>query len=157
MAAFNILELKALSMRCRGSGVNSQAAGRTVVNVIACIANFLRGSLHQCRPRRHLVTPNGWDRCYYVLALMTFIAAFDQLTIKFRCWADDSDRVRFAGVDWGLAVRAGRTEVVGGILAGYYTRQRLQTGDTVSRGRFRRHRPRSRPVATIIETATRGS
>ena len=48
-------------------------------------------------------------------------------------------------VGFGLAFGLGGRDVIGGILAGYYVRQRLQAGDHVTRGHARRHGPRSRP------------
>jgi small-conductance mechanosensitive channel len=56
----------------------------------------------------------------------------------------------------GLAVGLGGREVVGGILAGYYTRQRLHAGDTVSVAGFEGTVREVGPVATIIETLEEG-
>ena len=69
---------------------------------------------------------------YYVLALMTFIAAFDQLGFQFEL-LQNMILIAFGAVSAGfaLALGLGGKEVMGGILAGYYTRQRLHAGDHV--------------------------
>ncbi len=55
-------------------------------------------------------------------------------------------------IGFGLAFGLGGKEVIGGILAGYYVRQRLQAGDHVVIGRLEGTVREVGPVATVIET-----
>jgi hypothetical protein len=127
----------------------------TVVIVIGLmVAGFLRG-----------VIATGADRLgfsyaetlasgfYYVLALLTFMAAFDQLGIQFKL-LEDMMLIAFGalGVGFALAFGLGGREVMGGILAGYYTRQRLHAGDHVRVADLEGTVREVGPVATIIET-----
>ena len=90
--------------------------------------------------------------CYYVLALLTFIAAFNQLGIEFAL-LDNLILIAFGGLalGFGLSFGLGGRDVMAGILAGYYLRQRLAAGDHVG-GRHGGTVREVGPVATIIET-----
>jgi hypothetical protein len=57
---------------------------------------------------------------------------------------------------FGLAFGLGGRDVMGGILAGYYTRQRLHSGDQVSVCGMNGTVREVGPVATIIETEEDG-
>ena len=90
--------------------------------------------------------------CYYVLAVLTFIAAFDQLNIQFAL-LEKLILMAFGAlaVGFGLALGLGGRDVMAGILAGYYVRQRLQSGDHVSIGHMEGTVREVGPVATIIQ------
>jgi small-conductance mechanosensitive channel len=55
-------------------------------------------------------------------------------------------------VGFALAFGLGGRDVIGGILAGYYVRQRLQAGDHVTVGNLEGTVREVGPVATVIET-----
>ncbi|HEY3969229.1 MAG TPA: hypothetical protein VGM05_32055, partial [Planctomycetaceae bacterium] len=154
MAAFNILELKALSDAMQGvvAYIPKLLVATVVVVIGLLIANFLRGVIATSADRVGITYAERLATgCYYVLALMTFIAAFDQLAIKFAL-LEQMILIAFGSlaVGTGLAVGLGGREVVGGIMAGYYTRQRLQAGDHVSVAGFEGTVREVGPVATII-------
>jgi small-conductance mechanosensitive channel len=160
MAAFNILELKALSDAMQGvvAYIPKLLVATVVVVIGLLIANFLRGVIATSADRVGISYAERLATgCYYVLALMTFIAAFDQLTIKFAL-LEQMILIGFGSlaVGLGLAIGLGGREVVGGIMAGYYTRQRLQTGDHVTVAGFEGTVREVGPVATIIETREQG-
>ena len=95
--------------------------------------------------------------CYYILALMTFIAAFEQLEIKFEL-LNYAILIAFGAVAvaLGLSFGLGGRDVMSGILCGYYLRQRFQTGDKVQVAGFEGTIRDVGPVATIIETEEEG-
>ena len=120
----------------------------TVVIVVGLlVATFLRGVVATSADRvglsyaEHLA--NG---CYYVFALLTFIAAFNQLGVQFAL-LENLILIAFGAVavGFGLAFGLGGRDVMAGILAGYYIRQRLHAGDHVTVGTHGRHGSRSRP------------
>ena len=160
MAAFNILELKALSDAMQGvvAYIPKLLVATVVVVIGLLIASFLRGVIATSADRVGISYAERLATgCYYVLALMTFIAAFDQLTIKFAL-LEQMILIAFGSlaVGLGLAIGLGGREVVGGFMAGYYTRQRLQTGDHVTVAGFEGTVREVGPVATIIETREQG-
>ena len=95
--------------------------------------------------------------CYYILALMTFLAAAEKLDINFKLF-EQMILIAFAALALGvgLALGLGGREVMGGILAGYYTRQRLQNGDRVQIAGLEGVVRDVGPVATTIETEEDG-
>jgi small-conductance mechanosensitive channel len=159
-AAFNILDLPTLSTAMETLvGYIPKLLVATVVVVIGLlIATFLRGVVATSADRvgvsyaEHLA--NG---VYYVLALMTFIAAFDQLGFQFEL-LQNMILIAFGAVSAGfaLALGLGGKEVMGGILAGYYTRQRLHAGDHVRVCGMEGTVREVGPVATVIETEEDG-
>src|SRR5262245_13903425 len=156
MAAFNILELEALSVAMAGvvAYIPRLLVATVVVVIGLLIANFLRGVIATSADRVGISYAERLATgCYYVLALMTFIAAFEQLAIKFAL-LEQVILIAFGslGVGLGLAVGLGGREVAGGILAGYYTRQRLHAGDKVNVAGYEGVVREGGPVATIIET-----
>jgi small-conductance mechanosensitive channel len=118
------------------------------------VASFLRGLIATSADRVG-VTYAGQlaSACYYVLALLTFMAAFDQLNINFKL-LDNLIMIAFGGlaVGVGLSFGLGGRDVMAGILAGYYLRQRLQTGDRVTVGGLEGQVREVGPVATVVET-----
>jgi small-conductance mechanosensitive channel len=155
-AAFNTLGLEKVSVAMEKIvGYIPNLVVATVMVVIGLlVATFLRGVVATSADRvgisyaQHLA--NG---CYYVLALMTFLAAFEQLDIKFAL-LQQMMLIAFAALalGFGLAFGLGGREVMGGILAGYYTRQRLHAGDQVHVCGMNGTVREVGPVATIIET-----
>jgi hypothetical protein len=156
VAAFNILNLVAVSSAMQNlvDFIPKLLVATVVVVVGLLVATFLRGVVATSADRVGLTyaetLANG---CYYLLALMTFIAAFDQLGIQFAL-LNDMILIAFAGLTlgFGLAFGLGGREVVGGILAGYYLRQRLHAGDHVRIGGMEGTVREVGPVATVIET-----
>ena len=160
MTAFNILGLQGLSdaMGNLVKYIPKLLVATVVVVVGLLIASFLRGLVATSADRvglsyaEHLA--NG---CYYVLAVLTFIAAFNQLGIQFNL-LDNVIQIAFAGlaVGFALAFGLGGRDVMAGILAGYYVRQRLQAGDHVRIAGMEGTVREVGPVATIVETEDEG-
>lgn len=159
-AGFNILQLEALSsaMQDLVAYIPRLLVATVVIVVGLLVAAFLRGVVATSADRvgvtyaQHLA--NG---CYYVLALLTFIAAFEQLGIRFDL-LQDMILIAFGAlaVGFALAFGLGGRDVMGGILAGYYTRQRLHAGDRVTVGEIEGTVREVGPVATVIETVEDG-
>lgn len=159
-AAANILHLEAVSaaMQKVVAFIPNLIVATVVVVVGLLIATFLRGVIATSADRvgityaEHLATG-----CYYVLALMTFIAAFNQLGFDFPL-LNELILIAFGAValGFGLALGFGGRDVMGGILAGYYTRQRLHPGDHVTVAGFEGRVREVGPVATVIETEENG-
>jgi len=157
---FNILGMEALSdaMSQIVAYIPKLLVATVVVVVGLLVASFLRGVVATSADRvglsyaEHLA--NG---CYYVLALMTFMAAFDQLGIEFSLLREII-LITFAALAIGfcLAFGLGGRDVMAGILAGYYTRQRLFAGDQVHVADLHGTVREVGPVATIIETEEDG-
>jgi len=160
MAAFNILGLEQLSaaMNKLVDYIPRILVATVLVIVGLLVASFLRGVVATSADRvglsyaEHLA--NG---CYWVLALLTFIAAFNQLGIEFAL-LNNLILIAFAGLalGTGLALGLGGRDVMAGILAGYYLRQRLSAGDEVSVAGMEGRVREVGPVATIIETPEDG-
>jgi small-conductance mechanosensitive channel len=158
--AFNILGLQKLS-DAMGNVVDyipNLLVATVVIVVGLLVASFLRGVVATSADRvglsyaEHLA--NG---CYYALALLTFIAAFNQLGIKFLL-LDNVILIACGGLalGFGLAFGLGGRDVMGGILSGYYLRQRLQSGDHVEVAGLEGTVREIGPVATIVETDEAG-
>ncbi len=160
MAAFNILGLEKLSSAMdKVVGYIPNLLVATVVVVVGLlVASFLRGVVATSADRvgvsyaEHLA--NG---CYYVLALLTFIAAFNQLGIQF-AMLDNLILIACGGLalGFGLSFGLGGRDVMAGILAGYYLRQRLNAGDHVNVAGMEGTVREVGPVATILETEEGG-
>lgn len=160
MAAFNILGLDSVSA-AMGEVVNyiPRLLVATVVVVIGLLAaTFLRGVVATSADRVGLTYAEYLaGGCYWVLSLLTFIAAFNQLGIQFAL-LEKLILIGSAGLAAGfaLAFGLGGRDVMSGILSGYYVRQRLQAGDTVSVAGFEGTVREVGPVATVIETRENG-
>lgn len=160
MASFNILKLEAASAAM--SSVAQYIPNLLVATVIVVAglfaATFLRGVIATSTDRlgisyaEHLA--NG---CYYTLALLTFILAFQNLGIKFEL-LNYAILIVLGGLalGCGLALGLGGRDVMAGILAGYYLRQRLAAGDEVDVSGMQGTVREVGPVATIIETDEHG-
>ena len=160
MATFNILKLEAASAAM--SSVAQYIPNLLVATVIVVAglfaATFLRGVIATSTDRlgisyaEHLA--NG---CYYTLALLTFILAFQNLGIKFEL-LNYAILIVLGGLalGFGLALGLGGRDVMAGILAGYYLRQRLTAGDEVDVAGLQGTVREVGPVATIVETDEHG-
>jgi small-conductance mechanosensitive channel len=160
MAAFNILGLQSVS-NAMGEVVNyiPRLLVATVVVVVGLLAaTFIRGVVATSADRVGLSYAEYLaGGCYWVLSLLTFIAAFNQLGIQFAL-LEKLILIGSAGLAAGfaLAFGLGGRDVMAGILAGYYVRQRIQAGDTVSVAGLEGTVREVGPVATIIETHENG-
>jgi small-conductance mechanosensitive channel len=159
-AAFNILGLPTVSaaMERIVAYIPNVLMATVVVVIGLLVATFLRGVIATSADRIGITYSEALSNgCYYVLALMTFLAAFDQLGIELAL-LKELILIAFAAValGFGLAFGLGGRDVMGGILAGYYTRQRLHTGDHVEVAGMSGTVREVGPVATIIETEEHG-
>jgi small-conductance mechanosensitive channel len=160
MASFNILEIREVSTAISQvvAYIPNLLVATVMVVVGLLVAGFLRGVIATSADRvgisyaEHLA--NG---CYYVMALMVFMAAFDQLHIQFAL-LNYAILIVFGGLalGFGLAFGLGGRDTMAGILAGYYVRQRLQAGDHVTVGTLEGTVREVGPVATIVETEEDG-
>lgn len=160
MAAFSILGLESVSLAMR-EVVNyiPKVLVATVVVVVGLLAaTFVRGVVATSADRVGLSYAEYLAAgCYWVLSILTFIAAFNQLGIQFAL-LEKLILIGSAGMAAGfaLAFGLGGRDVMSGILSGYYVRQRLQAGDRVSVAGFEGTVREVGPVATIIETHSDG-
>ncbi|MEK6248268.1 MAG: mechanosensitive ion channel [Planctomycetales bacterium] len=160
MAGFNILGWEGVSS---GMGkiveyIPKLLVGTVVVVIGLLLASFLRGVVATSADRAGLSYAQQLATgCYWILTLMIFMAAFDQLEIKFELF-NYAILIAFGAVAVGLGLSfgLGGREVVGGILAGYYVRQRMQSGDNVQIAGLEGTVRDVGPVATIIETDENG-
>jgi len=160
MAGFNILGLDKLSV-AMGKLVDyipNLLVATVVVVVGLLLASFLRGVVATSADRLGISYAGSLaNAAYYALAVLTFIAAFNQMGLTFALF-DNLILIAFGGLalGFGLAFGLGGREVMGGILAGYYLRQRLQAGDRVSVAGMEGVVREVGPVATILETEETG-
>ena len=160
MAGFNILGLEKLTqaMQSLVDYIPKVLVATVLVVIGLLVASFLRGVVATSADRVGISYAGQLaSACYYVLALLTFMAAFDQLGINFKL-LDNLIMIAFGGlaVGFGLSFGLGGRDVMAGILAGYYLRQRLQTGDLVTVTGLEGHVREVGPVATILETEDNG-
>jgi hypothetical protein len=156
MAGFSILNISQVSGAIDRvvEYIPNVLVATVMVVVGLLVAGFLRGVIATSADRvgisyaEHLA--NG---CYYIMSLMVFMAAFDQLKIHFEL-LNYAILIAFGGaaLGLGLALGLGGRDTMAGILAGYYVRQRLQAGDHVTVGHLEGTVREVGPVATIIET-----
>lgn len=159
-AAFNTLGLETVSIAIENvvAYIPRLLVAAVVIIIGLLVAAFLRGVVATSAVRVGITYAETLAAaCYWVLAALTFIAAFDQLGIRFELLGE-LVLIAFASValGLGLAVGLGGREVMAGILAGYYTRQRLQPGDQVHVAGLHGTVREVGPVATIIETEEGG-
>ena len=160
MAAVSILGLQDVSaaMYSVVSYIPKLLVATLVVVIGLLVASFLRGVVATSADRvgltyaEHLA--NGF---YYVLVLVTFHAALTHLGMNLQL-LENMVLIAFGAlaIGFALAFGLGGRDVIGGILAGYYVRQRLQTGDHVTIGSLEGTVREVGPVATVIETDEEG-
>ncbi len=160
MAAFNILELTEMS-RAMGTVINYIPKLLVATGVVVgglLIASFLRGVVATSADRVGITYADRLAAgCYYVLAVLTFYTALGILGMELEL-LKYLILMGFGAMALGfaLAFGLGGREVIGGILAGYYVRQRLQAGDHVAVAGLEGIVREVGPVATVIETAEHG-
>lgn len=122
------------------------------------VATFIRGIVATSADRVGITYAEYLaNASYYILALMTFLTAAERLELNFKLF-EQLILIAFsaAALGFGLAIGLGGKETMAGILAGYYTRQRLQNGDRVSVGTMEGVVRDVGPTATTIETMEDG-
>lgn len=159
-AGFNILGLDAVSaaMERIVAYIPNLLVATVVVVVGLLVAGFLRGVVATSADRVGIgYAETLADAVYYVLALMTFIGAFDQLHIEFGLLKELILLAAGAlALGCGLAFGLGGRDVMAGILAGYYLRQRMHAGDRIHVQGMEGTVREVGPVATVIETEEDG-
>lgn len=160
MAGFRVLELQVLSeaMQQVVNYIPKILVATVVVVIGLLVASFLRGVVATSADRvgvsyaEHLA--NG---CYYVLALITFLAAASHLGLQLAL-LEKLILISFGAlaVGFGLAIGLGGRDVFGGILSGYYIRQRFTTGDHVTVAGMDGTVREVGPVATVVESEDEG-
>ncbi|MDX1963074.1 MAG: mechanosensitive ion channel [Pirellulales bacterium] len=90
--------------------------------------------------------------CYFALVIVLLNSVITQLGIEIKL-LENLILIAFTGLmlGLGLAVGLGGKDVIGGILAGYYVRQRLQSGDRVTVGDIQGIVREVGPVSTILD------
>lgn len=159
-AAFNIVGWKTLSdtMQAIVAYIPKLLVATVVVVVGLLVASFVRGVVATSADRVGIsYAENLATGCYYVLAGLTFIAAFERLDLQFKLL----EQLILIGagslaVGFALAFGLGGRDAMAGILAGYYVRQRLHAGDHVSVGTLVGVVREVGAVATVIETEEDG-
>jgi small-conductance mechanosensitive channel len=156
MAAFNVMELPAVSaaMQPVFEYIPKLLVATVLVVVGLLLASFVRGVIATSADRvgisfaEYLATG-----VYYVLVLIIGFSALHQLGIELEL-LNRLVLIAFSSlaVGFALAFGLGGREVMGGILAGYYLRQRIHAGDEVSVAGMDGTVRDVGPVATIIET-----
>ena len=160
MAGFNILGWTGISegMATIVAYIPKILVATVIVVVGLLMATFLRGVIATSADRAGLNYAGQLATgCYYVLALMIFMAAFDQLEIKFAL-LNYAILIVFGALAIGFALSFGfgGRDVMAGILSGYYVRQRMQAGDHVEIAGMTGTVRDVGPVATIVETEEKG-
>jgi hypothetical protein len=159
-ASFDILDMPALTgaMEKVIAYIPKLMVATFVVVLGLLLAAFLKGVVATSADRVGITyAPQLATACYWVLAMLTFIAAFDQLQIEFKL-LNEAILIAFAALalGFGLSFGLGGRDVMAGILAGYYVRQRMHTGDRVQVAGYDGIVREVGPVATIIETQEAG-
>ena len=156
MAGFKVLGWQAVSTALEGIiGYIPNILVASVMIVIGLlVAALLRGVIATSADRVGVsYSQQLANAAYYVLALITFLAALKHLGVELDLL---NNLILIAAgavaVGFALAFGFGGRDVVGGILAGYYIRQRMDAGDQVRIGDLQGVVRDVGPVATVIET-----
>jgi len=129
----------------------------TVIGLL--FATFIRGIVATSTDRVGITYAEYLaNACYYILVLTTFLTAAKRLELDDFKLVEQMILIAFAAVavGFGLAIGLGGKDTMAGILAGYYTRQRLQNGDRVTVGTMEGVVRDVGPTATTIETVEDG-
>jgi Mechanosensitive ion channel, conserved TM helix/Mechanosensitive ion channel, beta-domain len=156
VAAFDILDLPGVTGAIEKvvAYIPKVLVATVLVVIGLLLAAFLRGVIATSADRVGVTYAQQLaSGCYYILALMTFIAAFEQLEITFDL-LNYAILIAFGAVALalGLSFGLGGRDVMSGILCGYYLRQRFQAGDRVTVAGFEGTIREVGPVSTIVET-----
>jgi hypothetical protein len=160
VAAFDILDLPGVTGAIEKvvAYIPKVLVATVLVVIGLLLAAFLRGVIATSADRVGLSYAQQLaSGCYYILALMTFIAAFEQLEITFEL-LNYAILIAFGAVALalGLSFGLGGRDVMAGILCGYYLRQRFQAGDRVTVAGYEGTVREVGPVSTIVETDEEG-
>ena len=160
MAAFDVLGLASVSAAIQPivEYIPRILVAAAMVVVGLLLANFLRGVIATSADRVGIAFAEHLARgVYYVLVLMIGVEALKHLNVELEL-LNTLILIAFGGlaVGFALAFGLGGRDVMGGILAGYYLRQRIQAGDHVSVAGMEGTVRDVGPVATIIETEEDG-
>jgi small-conductance mechanosensitive channel len=160
MACFGVLGLKAFDapMQQVVNYIPKVFVATFLVVIGLLVATLLRGFVATSADRAGLTYAQQLaDASYYVLAAFTFWTALTHLDVPMGLL---TNVILIAagglGVAFALAFGLGGRDVVGGILAGYYLRQRMQSGDHVKIGDMEGTVREVGPVSTIVETMEDG-
>ena len=160
MAGFKVMGLDAVSTAMEKviSFIPLLLVATLIVVVGLLIATLLRGVIATSADRMGLSYAQQLaSAAYYGLILLTLLTVLRNLEIELELLNNlILIGAGAVGVGFALAFGFGGRDVVGGILAGYYVRQRMQPGDQV---RFADMEGTVRdvgPVATIVETEEEG-
>ncbi|MCE9546540.1 MAG: mechanosensitive ion channel [Planctomycetia bacterium] len=160
MATFNLLGLSqfAAPMQDVVNGIPKVLVATFLVVVGLLVATLLRGFIATSADRAGLAyaqqLANGG---FYVLVFVTFWTALKHLGVNMELLtAIIQIAAGGAAVAFALAFGLGGRDVVSGILAGYYLRQRMQSGDHVRVAGMEGTVREVGPVATIVETIEDG-
>ena len=160
MAGFKVLGLAAVSDAIQQvvNYIPNLLVATVVVVVGLLVANLLRGIIATSADRVGVSYASQLAAgCYYVLALITFLAAAKHLGLEVELVGQLILIASGAlALGFGLALGLGGRDVVGGILAGYYIRQRFQAGDHVRVGDMEGTVREVGPVATVVECENEG-
>ncbi len=160
MACLNVLGLEKVSTAMENivNYIPKILLATFMVVVGLLIAALLRGLIATSADRAGLTYASQLaSAVYYVVVLITLLVVVQQLGVDVQLIhnlvliAAGSLAVGFA-----LAFGFGGRDVVGGIMAGYYIRQRMQAGDAVRLADMEGTVRDVGPVATIIETEEEG-
>jgi len=160
MATFSVLGLTAFdaSMQNVVNYIPKVLVATLLVVIGLLVATLLRGFIATSADRAGLTYAQQLaDGGYYVLAVVTFWTALAHLEVPLTLLTNVIlIGAAGAAVAFGLAFGLGGRDVVGGILAGYYLRQRMQTGDHVKVAGMEGTVREVGPVSTIVETMEDG-
>lgn len=160
MAAFSVLGLNAFDapMQEVVKYIPKVFVATFLVVIGLLVATLLRGFIATSADRAGLTYAQQLaDGSYYVLAAFTLWTALTHLDVPLTLLTNVIlIGAGGAAVAFGLAFGLGGRDVVGGILAGYYLRQRMQSGDHVKVGAMEGTVREVGPVATIVETMEDG-
>jgi len=160
MACLNVLGLEKVSTAMENivNYIPKILLATFMVVVGLLIAALLRGLIATSADRAGLSYAQQLaSGVYYVVVLITLLVVVEQLGVDVQLIhnlvliAASSLAVGFA-----LAFGFGGRDVVGGIMAGYYIRQRMQAGDSVRLADMEGTVRDVGPVATIVETEEDG-
>lgn len=160
MAAFKVLGLVAVSDAMQGvvAYIPRLLIATAVVVIGLLVASFLRGVVATSADRVGITYADHLaNGVYYVLALIVFLAAASHLQLEVEL-LKNMVLIAFGALalGFGLAFGLGGRDVMGGILSGYYLRQRFESGDHVTIGELEGTVREVGPVSTIVETQEGG-
>jgi len=160
MAGFRVLGLTDVSVAMEGvvGYIPKILVAMVVVVIGLLVATFLRGVVATSADRLGVTyaeyLANG---CYYVLAGLTLLTAARNLDLQFELL---NQLILIAaaalGLGFALSFGLGGRDVMAGILAGYYVRQRFAAGDRVKVGEMEGTVRDVGAVSTTVETDEAG-